>query len=279
MTEPATYTAHFDLAKYTTTNSPASAPQSVYGSESPLAATASTTTASSSRLSGSYEPSQVGSYMEDMSAQMAHLAVGESPLPQPVHPQSQQQQQQQQPQQQPQQPQPHPQRPQLSHIITSPTNTGRPTSIHAPYSNFHSYPNYYPASPVVRDHPQYPYSPEQHQAVPTPYFPTPLSPPPPPPQVQPAAYHPQMVRRPSYGGYYTYEYAPTPPVQSPVTPYAYGPPSSMVFIPPSTPTQAYPTQASPQPGARQVRLYRLPYPASFPLGVAPSVFNLCISIH
>lgn len=210
---PYRHADNLDISKY----SPAStANASAYESESPLAAHSSTT--ASSRLSGSYEPSQVGSYMEEQSA---HMQGTDS-----LHQQ--------------------PQRPQLSHLIMpSPTmnvatSHARPNAIHAPYTNYHAYPNYYVGSPVVQEH-AYSYSPvhatpEQHHAAAAGrpmYFPTPISPPPLPAATYP---HPQMSRRTSFGVYYSYDYPHGTALQSPTTPYAYPQSSSMMYMPP-TPTQ------------------------------------------
>jgi hypothetical protein len=221
-----------DIAKY---SPPSTTNASAYESDSPLAAHSSTT--ASSRLSGSYEPSQVGSYMEE---HMAQMQLNDSPHLQQQHPQH-----------------PHPHRPQLPNLIlpsnmNMATSHARPNTVHAPYTNYHqtTYPSYYVGSPVLQEHPSYPYSPihatpEHHHVVPAArpmYFSAPISPPPLPSATYP---HPQIARRASFGVYY-YDFPSATAMQSPTTPYAYPQPAPMMYMPP-TPTQQYPTQVSPAP--------------------------------
>jgi len=228
---PYRHADNLDIAKY---SPPSTANASTYEFDSPLAAHSSTT--ASSRISGSYEPSQVSSYMEE---HMAQMQLNDSPQLQQQH----------------QHPQPH--RPQLSHLILPsnmniPTSHARPSTVHAPYSNYHqTYPSYYVGSPVLQEHPSYLYSPvhatsEHHHVVPAArpmYFSTPISPPP----LTSATYpHPQIARRASFGVYYSYDYPSAAALQSPTTPYAYPQPASVMYMPP-TPTQQYPSQVSPAP--------------------------------
>lgn len=246
-----------DASKYSTP--PSTAKTSLYESESPLGAHSSTT---SSRLSGSYEPSQVSSIVDELNSDMAQMKMGESATTHhPAHSS---------------------QRPYLPGLIlpsNMPTPTHhahRPNTIHAPYSNFHSYPNYFPVagSPVLREHPTYSYGPifaatREPVPAPQPSFPSPIhynSPPP----VHAAPYHPDMPRRASVGVYYNYEFGASTPL-SPVSPYGYhhhtvSPP--MVLMP--TPSQPYPASPPlmPAPATRQVRpLVSSPLR---PLGAAPS---------
>lgn len=216
--------------KYSTP--PSTAKTSLYESESPLGAHSSTT---SSRLSGSYEPSQVSSIVDDLNSDMAQMKImGDSATSSS-------------------------QRPYLPGLVL-PSNMppSRPNPIHATYNNFHSYPNYYPVagSPVLREHPTYSYGPmfaarEQHHHA-QPSFPSPIHYTSPPP-VHTAPYQ-DVPRRASVGVYYNYEYGANAPL-SPISPYGYhhgvsSPP--MMFMPTPQPYPASPPLI-PAPVTRQVR--------------------------
>jgi hypothetical protein len=230
-----------DASKYTP---PSTAKTSLYESESPLGAHSSTT---SSRLSGSYEPSQVSSMVDELNSDLAQMRMGESA----THTTNASHR---------------PYLPELTLPSNMPPNQGRANPVHAPYSNFQPYANYWEVvgSPVIREHPGYSYGPiytptEQHHGMSTqPSFPSPVhynS----PPMAHAAAYpHPQMPRRASVGVYYNYEFGANVPL-SPVSSYGYhhhhhtlSPP--MVLMPPMT-AQQYPASPPlvPAPATRQVR--------------------------
>lgn len=228
-----------DTSKYTP---PSPAKTSLYDSESPLGAHSSTT---SSRLSGSYEPSQGSSMVDELNSDLAQMRMGE-PVPHTPSASTQ------------------PSRPYLPELIL-PSNMGpnhRPSPIHAPYSNFQTY---FPmvSSPVIPEHPAYSYGPmytpaeQPHHGLPQqPSFAAPMhfnS----PPAAHAAPYpHPQMPRRASVGVYYNYEFGTNTPL-SPVSPYGFHHPTvspPVLFMPPIQP-QHYPASPplGPAPATRQVR--------------------------
>ncbi|CAG8590302.1 540_t:CDS:2 [Acaulospora colombiana] len=244
-----------DLSKYSPSSITTQNVAPYDPSGSPLAAHSSVTTASSSRMShASYESSQRGSVGGDdrevgalgqipwgPGSPSMHAAVPPSATTTVATTTTSYVQSAA-----------HPQRPYVPplnlqpHMLSLSSPVAAPgDAIHAPYSNYQSYPGsevgsyaYYPiASPVLSEHPQYTYPGHQHPAVehqnqqiaplPSSYgsppmmYSSPLS-----PHAQTAVYahaH-QMARRPSLGMFYPYDYTPpTPPMQSPIAPYSYHP--------------------------------------------------------
>jgi hypothetical protein len=224
-----------DASKYTP---PSTTKTSLYESESPLGAHSSTT---SSRLSGSYEPSQVSSMVEELNSDLVQMQTSQSA----THTS---------------------QRPCLPELIlpsNMPPNQGPANPIHAPYSNFQSYPNGWESvgSPMMRQHSGYSYGPiypptEQHHGMSAqPPFPSPVH------YNSPQTAHqtphplPQMPRRASVGVYWNYEFV-NPPL-SPGSPYGYHQHTvspSMVLMSPMQ-AQQYPASPPlvPAPATRQVR--------------------------
>ena len=223
-----------DATKFT---SPSTTKTSLYESESPLGAHSSTT---SSRLSGSYEPSQVSSIMDELNSDLAQMQTNESATY--TNNASQR-----------------PYLPQLILPSNMPPNQGHANPIHAPYSNFQSYPNSWGSvgSPMMRQPSGYPYGPiytptEQHHGMSAqPPFPAPVhynS----PPTAHSVPHLQQMPRRTSFGVYSYYEYG-NPPL-SPGSPYGY---HQHTVNPPMVLMQAQQYPASPPlvpvPATRQVR--------------------------
>jgi hypothetical protein len=215
-----------DAAKFT---SPSTTKTSLYESESPLGAHSSTT---SSRLSGSYEPSQVSSMMDELNSDLAQMRTNE---PATYTNNASQR----------------PYLPQLILPSNMPPNQGHANPVHAPYSNFQSYPmmrqgySYGPIyTPTEQHHgmsAQQPFHSPVHYNSPQAVHSVPHA-------------HQQMPRRESIGlyQYAYYEYGNTP--LSPSSPYGYHQPTvnpPLVMMP----AQQYPT--SPPligaPATRQVR--------------------------
>ncbi|KAG9045032.1 mRNA binding protein puf3 [Serendipita sp. 407] len=217
-----------ELAKY----SPVSTGKaSVYETESPLAAHSSTSTSASSRLSGSYEPSQVESIIDEMGESFAKLQVN-NPVAHNNNPHIGSA------------PAPTSQRPHVPHLILSSTTSNFPQArmgaVQAPYGPQPPH-SYYAVttSPVLQDHPAYSYpsihANIQHRMVPAASYASPVMYSPPP--VHAAPYH-QMTRRPSISVYHPYDYggmhSPISPYgyHHPVNPFSYGPPTSPQHYPP-----------------------------------------------
>ncbi|KAG8786827.1 mRNA binding protein puf3 [Serendipita sp. 397] len=217
-----------ELAKY----SPVSTGKaSVYETESPLAAHSSTSTSASSRLSGSYEPSQVESIIDEMGESFAKLQVN-NPVAHNNNPHIGSA------------PAPTSQRPHVPHLILSSTTSNFPQArmgaVQAPYGPQPPHSYYAVAtSPVLQDHPAYSYpsihANIQHRMVPAASYASPVMYSPPP--VHAAPYH-QMTRRPSISVYHPYDYggmhSPISPYgyHHPVNPFSYGPPTSPQHYPP-----------------------------------------------
>ena len=250
-------------SKYSSNSSPK---PSLYESESPLVAHSST---SSSRLSGSYEPSQVSSMVDDLNSELAQMRMNESTSAMTGNNN----------------------KPYLPGLILPTSNRPGPP-VHAPYTNYHSYPNYFPVpagSPVLREHPTYSYGPifatrEQHPHHVS--FPSPIhyNSPAPPPIHYNSPPAPDMPRRASVGVYYNYEYGTNTPL-SPVSPYGFHMSSPPMMYMPTPQPQPYPASPPlvPLSATRQARTEVRPLVSSplRPLGAAvapgrrqgPSLFS------
>lgn len=189
-----------DRAKY---SPPSPTKTSAFGSDSSPLPTHSTTT--SSRLSGSYEPSQVGSVIEDNLSRVDNSAM---PHQRPIVPPLQ---------------------------MPSQSNQSHLPALQSPYHSFqghHPYGSYYhPAVSPPPQHyasfPAYPYSPplrpvqEQFHAVATPPYASPVLYNAAPLQSPPLMH---VQRRPSYsGGLFLADYSNSTVPTSPISPFSYYP--------------------------------------------------------